>query len=557
MFSFVYSCGVTYIVKLCVYGREVICHFEVGDTGKAAVEWEEQVQRLEKQVAELTHETTELREESRQLRLEQETLNNEKQELSTQLEQLREEATQQPCATKAAASEHVDGFPSEAAAAKAAAKAATAEVKRLTAQVEGLTEEVSQKTKALMEQGEKNYQLYDSLQRYKEESGDAGAALKEARTLLLQELAGEDALTNDYQNVNLLELIRLFINKSSPLDTHLTQSLRTASKISSAAEDTDEVPSGDAPPSVQRFFELDAECKLLKSNQRKMQKEMDRLKKQGTRGNDALQEVQTCRQRVEDLAQKLQTQKAMKARAEQELVKSNKRIQTLSAHIEKLMIHLKHEASAKIKAQDDQRQQQAETVGLKQKVAALQKKARSRAKLVHELKEGSRILEDQLRLMDQKYVDLRTKLDWTRASSNKEVKRIQKEANKLRAKFSIALANGALAGSMMQDIDHFTKPNHVEAVIEDLPEHFPEQKVDQGVESGGVSDDPEANIDSEFDEEAQRLESGGFKSTSLASFESIANTYSADGQKKTAGEILPAIDTILPKSASERYQPRE
>lgn len=66
---------------------------------------------------------------------------------------------------------------------------------------------------------------------------------------------------------------------------------------------------------------------------------------------------------------------------------------------------------------------------------ALTQKNRSREKVIRELKEGCRILEDQLRLMDTKYVELRNKLDWTRTQSSKEVRRIQSEANKLRVKW--------------------------------------------------------------------------------------------------------------------------
>ena len=54
------------------------------------------------------------------------------------------------------------------------------------------------------------------------------------------------------------------------------------------------------------------------------------------------------------------------------------------------------------------------------------------------MKEGSAILEQQLRLMDDKYIELRTKLDWTRRQSKREVARVQKEANDLRAKWSLA-----------------------------------------------------------------------------------------------------------------------
>ena len=59
-------------------------------------------------------------------------------------------------------------------------------------------------------------------------------------------------------------------------------------------------------------------------------------------------------------------------------------------------------------------------------------------RVINDLKEGSAILEQQLRLMDDKYIELRTKLDWTRRQSKREVARVQKEANDLRAKWSLA-----------------------------------------------------------------------------------------------------------------------
>ena len=37
--------------------------------------------------------------------------------------------------------------------------------------------------------------------------------------------------------------------------------------------------------------------------------------------------------------------------------------------------------------------------------------------------------------MDEKYIELRNKLDWTRNQSQKEVRKIQAEANKLRVKW--------------------------------------------------------------------------------------------------------------------------
>lgn len=59
--------------------------------------------------------------------------------------------------------------------------------------------------------------------------------------------------------------------------------------------------------------------------------------------------------------------------------------------------------------------------------------------------EGSKILEDQLRLMDEKYLELRTKLDWQREYSRKEIAKHKKVAQNLRSKFAL------MGGSVLLD----------------------------------------------------------------------------------------------------------
>ena len=119
----------------------------------------------------------------------------------------------------------------------------------------------------------------------------------------------------------------------------------------------------------------------------------------------------------------------------------------MSEHIEKLMIHLKHEAAAKAKINDLQRRTEKEVAMLRTRNKTIQDKNAQRERVIKELKEGSKILEDQLRLMDEKYIELRAKLDWTRASSQKEMKRVASEANSLRAKWALAVENGSMAPS--------------------------------------------------------------------------------------------------------------
>ena len=50
--------------------------------------------------------------------------------------------------------------------------------------------------------------------------------------------------------------------------------------------------------------------------------------------------------------------------------------------------------------------------------------------------------------MDTKYVELRNKLDWTRSQSQKEVKRIQSEANKLRVKWMMVAGSDATLNAL-------------------------------------------------------------------------------------------------------------
>ena len=70
--------------------------------------------------------------------------------------------------------------------------------------------------------------------------------------------------------------------------------------------------------------------------------------------------------------------------------------------------------------------------------ATLIKRNNVREKFMLELKEGSKILEDQLRLMDRRYLELRAKLDWTRHHADRQVKKAKAAASTLRAKWALA-----------------------------------------------------------------------------------------------------------------------
>ena len=108
---------------------------------------------------------------------------------------------------------------------------------------------------------------------------------------------------------------------------------------------------------------------------------------------------------------------------------SNERLVMLSEHVEKLMVHLKHEAAAKVKAESVVKRFERDAALLRQKGGVLRKRTIVQKRALSELREGSKILEDQLRLMDEKYIELRSKLDWTRSSAKREVSEEKRSAS--------------------------------------------------------------------------------------------------------------------------------
>jgi len=166
----------------------------------------------------------------------------------------------------------------------------------------------------------------------------------------------------------------------------------------------------------------------------------------------AIQECENLneyRQRNVVLVERCKHEKELRGRAENNLKISNKKVSALSDHIEKLMLHLKHEATSKAKSHDEKAKANREVELLRARNTAIMKKNNGRERVIAELKEGGKILEDQLRLMDEKYMELRTKLEWTRVTSERTVKKKDEECRSLRTKF--ALMQGSFSGGVLLD----------------------------------------------------------------------------------------------------------
>lgn len=122
------------------------------------------------------------------------------------------------------------------------------------------------------------------------------------------------------------------------------------------------------------------------------------LKAASSQGDDLV----VLKAKALQLLERQKGEKELRMQAESATKLANRKVLALSQHVEKLMLHLKHEAAAKAKAHDACGRAAQEVSLLKARNAALLRRASARDVVIVELKEGAKILEDQLRLMDEK-----------------------------------------------------------------------------------------------------------------------------------------------------------
>lgn len=151
----------------------------------------------------------------------------------------------------------------------------------------------------------------------------------------------------------------------------------------------------------------------------------------------AAEDIRALKAKITQLVGHLRSEKESKVRVDNEVKLYAKKLNILTSHIEKLMAHLKHEATAKIKFMDKLKVSETDVQVLKGQISQQARKLVAKDRLIAELREGSKVLEDQLRLMDEKYLELRTKLDWARDTSSKKIKKAEKTSADLRMKFMI------------------------------------------------------------------------------------------------------------------------
>ena len=164
------------------------------------------------------------------------------------------------------------------------------------------------------------------------------------------------------------------------------------------------------------------------------------------------EDIALLKKKMEQLAERNRVEKEKSIKAESEGGFAKKKMEILADQLEKLMTHLKHEAAAKVRTQEQMRVNDRMLVEAKERLRVTEAKSSAKDRLVLELREGAKILEDQLRLMDEKYLELRGKLDWARENGEKKIQQAQRKAKELRKKFAL-MGGGPLDKIQLPGLD--------------------------------------------------------------------------------------------------------
>ncbi|GMH54142.1 hypothetical protein TrRE_jg6960 [Triparma retinervis] len=318
---------------------------------------------------------------------------------------------------------------------------------------ENLGELLFEKSQELVDQASKNLDTANKLETTKQKLADVNSAAAQFREILFSGINGGVTDVDHYKNISLSDLLRLRLQEADKKAEEAVAEAKSSAAISrSAPSATETLPrqmassggggeGGDddaTKAEIDGIQKLEAELTEVKTKNVKLSKQYDGMKVKLESAFEAVNRFKDIQTKVAVLSERSRNEKDLRSRTQSALSLSNKKVEALSDHIEKLMLHLKHEATSKAKAYEAKAKANKEAELLRARNNAILKKNNGRERVIVELKEGAKILEDQLRLMDEKYMELRTKLDWTRLQSERTLKKSQHEASTLRKEMAMS-----------------------------------------------------------------------------------------------------------------------
>jgi len=283
------------------------------------------------------------------------------------------------------------------------------------------------KSEKMVEQGQRFIKLAQVVERQKDELCQLRGQMKNFRRALVKIIYDDnyerieiDDLACDenlYSHVSLEDLLRIFLK-------------------STLFRKEDFFDDGRNMIQAQR---LKSQIKEARDREKTLFSQISKLKHKNDVSLKNEREIDSLQKRIIHLIDRSRCERKSKQKAEDKVVVASKKLNALSDHIERLMVYLKHEASGKIRLVKERIRAQREVELLRARDSLLSKKTGCKDKLIEDLKGSISVLENQLHLMDERYMELRLKLDWSRSFTDRVLKKRDEEIRKLNDE--IALLN--------------------------------------------------------------------------------------------------------------------
>lgn len=277
----------------------------------------------------------------------------------------------------------------------------------------------------LVAEGEKYIKTAQKLEETKDEVKLLRRELDNLRDVLVNNIfrkntGKESKLSDAYSHIPLEKLLRIYLQSDESTLSH------------------NSMGSCESADTQQRRLENDDQCEILGDKFQQLQMKYSELKDQYDLIYCEKSEIEKLQKKIVHLVERSRYERGARVKAENKVDQTNKKLEALSDHIERLMVYLKHEASAKVRIVKDRIRAQREVELLRARDSIFTKKVASKDRLIEDLKKSVNILENQLHLMDEKYMELRLKLDWSRTFSDRSLKRKDEEIQKLNDQLILA-----------------------------------------------------------------------------------------------------------------------
>jgi hypothetical protein len=206
----------------------------------------------------------------------------------------------------------------------------------------------------LVAQGEKHLKLSDKYQKVKSELESAQDNVNTARRALIIEIAGEDAEFELYEHVSFTDLARLALqSKRNGVGTSSKKEEFTRDETKGVTMEV--LTTTSSGQSLDAIRKAEKDIKALRSALRQCQSDLEIQRDFAAKGKATEATLQQLKDKNMELANRIAREKDRYVHQKDDVRRRDERLQALSDHIEKLMIHLKHEAAAKAKAMEQQK----------------------------------------------------------------------------------------------------------------------------------------------------------------------------------------------------------